>query len=63
MNKMNNSLKTQKNSVGDYRNTHTTHNKNSFGFYASMMQPSYICRKQSKIQKDNFRGYVKYNHD
>ena len=36
----NNSLKNKNNSVGDYRNNYTNTQNNSFGFYASMMQPT-----------------------
>ena len=59
----NNSLKNKNNSVGDYRNNYTHKQNNSFGFYASMLQPTFISRKYTKTPKDNFRGYVKYNHD
>ena len=49
------------NASGDYRNNYTSkYTSSSFDFFASMMQPSYTCRKASRIQKDDFRGFVKY---
>lgn len=59
----NNIKKKTVNTSGDYRNNYTKKNNSSFNFYASMMQPSFISRKYTKTPKDNFRGYVKYNHD
>lgn len=45
---------------GDYRNNYISSNASSFGFFASMMQPSYTCKKETKRQKDDFRGFVRY---